>query len=150
MAPACHACTHTSICTHANTHSCRLSQIKVFLTGGVRGGWVAVPVAPLCRCVSTCQPHSQFGCHEIDVRFDQREERQAPLELRHVLNHRRLQRNENRSDNSHIFTLYCTWCWNFRIKKALYHVVMVTTAAVVEQYLLLILRRSYKGQPCLP
>lgn len=37
------------------------------------------------------RPRSQFGGHEVDVRSDQREEREAPLELSHVLDQRRLQ-----------------------------------------------------------
>lgn len=36
-------------------------------------------------------PRSQFGGHEVDVRLDEGEEGQAPLELCHVLNQRGLE-----------------------------------------------------------
>lgn len=57
---------------------------------------------PCCCCASTCRPRSQFGSHEVDVRLGQGEQRQAALELRHVLNQRglwkrRISRSEWRS-----------------------------------------------------
>lgn len=75
--------------------------MKVFLMGGGGGGarWETQQGRPPRR-VSTCRPRSQFGGHEVDVRLDQGEERQAPLELRHVLNQRGLQGGGERGTSS--------------------------------------------------
>lgn len=88
--------THKSTHTHANAGS---SQMKVFpwLGWGGRGegaGWEnTAGRPPLARTAPfpTLLPRSQFGGHEVDVRLDEGEEGQAPLELRHVLNQRGLE-----------------------------------------------------------
>lgn len=76
--------------------------------GEVRGSPAAPP--PQCCCVSTCRTRSQFGSHEVDVRLDQGEEREAPLELRHVVNQRGLRERERKEESggqsgTRVFTL---------------------------------------------
>lgn len=62
---------------------------------------------PLCsaRSLARSLAGSQFGGHEVDVRLDQREERQAPLELRHVLHQRGL---ETRAESLPKFQILCS------------------------------------------
>lgn len=93
--------TQTQSQTH--TRACRLSQTSVFLTPGDwvgEGGlWRGQSEVPQCLPLRShaalglgphTTPFSEFGSHEVDVGLGQREQRQAPLELRHILHQGRL------------------------------------------------------------
>lgn len=125
-----HVHTHTHTHTRANTHA-RTNAGSVRWKSSWRGGrWCrwetqqgpsrsSSPAPPCCCCAWTCRPRSQFGSHEVDVGFGQGEERQAPLELRHVLNQRGLRRKQEAAGQSGILTdgwrlhtiLLCPFIW---------------------------------------
>lgn len=83
-------CTYTHTHTQAHTGECVGKGGRGFIGGD--GGHSPQRALSSCFCcwVSTCRLRSQFGRHEVDVRLDEGEQRQAPLELCHVLNQRGL------------------------------------------------------------
>lgn len=93
--------THIAHTKPTHTHTRARTQARSKMQARVRwSSWLGRAVGrqeeelrpPLpCHWLAGWLAGSQFGSHEVDVRFDQWEEWQAPLELCHVLHQRGLE-----------------------------------------------------------